>query len=385
MQARIQQLIIKQLKGKISHEERVELDEFTARSPENKEVVENLTDPKQLLQMIRLSGELNVDAAWQKIARPAAGRIVPMRHYIVAAVAIIIVGFVGWFFLKNNFKKEPKAEVKSQPLPFHQAILTLANGQVLDLNKLNNGSVGDDQMVTKKDGQLIYPINYHPSQPGMNILETPKGNSYSVRLSDGSTVLLNSGSSIQYPNSFTGNNRTVMVQGDVYFDVANNASKPFIVQSIADGSEIQVVGTRFTVNAYKGNNIVRITLIEGKVKVKGEGYIDSLKAGDEFIAKAGRKVQKRVVDNAEARVQGWAENKFKWVHTDLRSLLEDLSHWYGYSLDYKIDVPLTTYTITINRSEPISNVFKLLHKATDLNFKLEGTTIVVYPDKNRRK
>jgi transmembrane sensor len=126
-------------------------------------------------------------------------------------------------------------------------------------------------------------------------------------------------------------------------------------------------------------------LFEGKVRIKGDGYIDSLKAGEQLIAKAGRKVQKLVVDSAESRVQGWKENKFKWVHTDLRSLMEDLSHWYGYSIKYKVDVPLETYTITIDRFEPLQKVLRLLHKPTELNFKLEGTTIVVYPDVTRGK
>lgn len=67
MANRITQLIIKQLKGKLTSEEESELAEFKDRSPENKEVVDNLTDPKKLLQMIKLSRELDVDAAYKRM------------------------------------------------------------------------------------------------------------------------------------------------------------------------------------------------------------------------------------------------------------------------------------------------------------------------------
>jgi hypothetical protein len=67
MQTRIHDLIIKFLKGKITTEERVELEHFKARSLEIKKVVEQLTDPLLLLELIRVSKELDVDAAWQRV------------------------------------------------------------------------------------------------------------------------------------------------------------------------------------------------------------------------------------------------------------------------------------------------------------------------------
>lgn len=389
MQTRIEELILKQLWGELTPDEHLELNEFKNRSEDNRQLVDNLTNPQHLFGALQRSRELDVEASLQKTQE----ELFPLKKYRVrtfrivtaAAAGLLIIGglLVFWFYWHRYAHTRERLTQEKTASPFHQAILTLGNGRVLNLNELKNGSVGEDEPITKKDGQLIYPINYQPKQHRINILETPKGNYYSLRLPDGSTAWLNSGSSIQFPNSFTGNNRTVRVVGEVYFEVTSNPSKPFIVQTIADGSEIQVVGTRFTVNAYKGDNTVRITLLEGKVKVKGKTYTDSLKPREQLIAKEGKKLKKQVVDSAEARVQGWTENKFKWVHTDLRSLLEDLSHWYGVSVSPKIEVPLDTYTITIDRSEPLSNVFKLLEKGTDLNLKLEGGTIVVYKSRGK--
>jgi hypothetical protein len=67
MPNRIHDLIIKQLKGKLTTEERLELDEFKARSNDNKEVVEKLTDPQYLLKAIPASRKVDVDAAWRRV------------------------------------------------------------------------------------------------------------------------------------------------------------------------------------------------------------------------------------------------------------------------------------------------------------------------------
>lgn len=380
MQTTIYELIIKHQKGKLTPEERIELNEFKTQSEENQQLVDDLTDPRHVYEAIRRSRKLDVEAAWQKTLEELSQPTISMaRYYRVAAAVLVVAIGLGLFISKNSDKKEPFAKKDSRSSPYHHAILTMSNGRVLNLHEMNNGFLGEDRMIAKNDSQLIYPSNYHTSQPGMNILVTPKGNYYGLQLPDGSAAWLNSGSTIRYPNSFNGDKRIVMVQGEVYFEVEKNPSKPFIVQVESDGSEIQALGTRFTVNAYKDDSTVRTTLLEGKVKIKGVGYTDSLRPGEQLIAKAGRKVQKIKVGSAEDRVQGWRANKFKWVKTDLTTILEDLSHWYGYNLKYKTEIPSSKYDVIFDRFESLDNIFKKLHTGTGLNFKLEGATIVIYP------
>ncbi len=82
----------------------------------------------------------------------------------------------------------------------------------------------------------------------INTVTTPRGVMFSVTLADGTRCWLNTASSLKYPAAFTGNERRVTVTGEVYFDVAKDAKRPFIV--MADNSEIRVLGTQFNVNAY---------------------------------------------------------------------------------------------------------------------------------------
>src|SRR5690606_42004689 len=86
------------------------------------------------------------------------------------------------------------------------------------------------------------PISY-------NTIETPKGGIYRVTLPDGSKVWLNNASSISFPSSFDTDQRTVSIRGEVYFEVAHDARRPFRVHTAQQ--EIEVLGTQFNINAYE--------------------------------------------------------------------------------------------------------------------------------------
>lgn len=94
------------------------------------------------------------------------------------------------------------------------------------------------------------------SQPGMIT---------SFRLPDSTLVYLNSGSVLKYPAAFTGNIREVSLDGEAYFDVTKDSTRKFIV-STSQNSKVEVLGTRFNVEAFGNMDEVTTTLIEGKVE-----------------------------------------------------------------------------------------------------------------------
>lgn len=85
-------------------------------------------------------------------------------------------------------------------------------------------------------------------------------------LSDGSVVRLNAGSSIHLADDFNVNTRDVYLEGEGYFEVAKNPTKPFRVH--AGKSLTTAIGTAFMVRAIKGESAVKVILVEGKVKVE---------------------------------------------------------------------------------------------------------------------
>lgn len=86
----------------------------------------------------------------------------------------------------------------------------------------------------------------------------------STILPDGTKVWLNSSSYLKYPNTFSGNNREVTLDGEAYFEVIGNAEKPFIVHS--GNSSVNVLGTKFNMDAYSSNGFIATTLIEGSIE-----------------------------------------------------------------------------------------------------------------------
>lgn len=101
---------------------------------------------------------------------------------------------------------------------------------------------------------------------GLNKLITPKGKQASLTLSDGTKVRLNSGSKVICPTVFDGKIREVAVEGEVYFEVAHNSHKPFIVHTKT--SELRVLGTSFCVRSYSNEESSHVVLLEGSVAVK---------------------------------------------------------------------------------------------------------------------
>ena len=99
----------------------------------------------------------------------------------------------------------------------------------------------------------------------MYTVSVPAGQRTHLTLPDGTTVWLNARTTLSYPTSFNSNERTVFLQGEAYFEVSKNRHKPFIVQT--QQYNIEVLGTKFDVEAYPDSKNFETTLMQGSVKV----------------------------------------------------------------------------------------------------------------------
>lgn len=97
-----------------------------------------------------------------------------------------------------------------------------------------------------------------------NTLYIPAGQRIRITLSDSTDVWLNARTIFTYPAVFSGKERRVSVEGEAFFSVAKNPEKPFIVCS--GGAEMRVLGTKFNVNGYAGDEI-QTSLLEGSLQV----------------------------------------------------------------------------------------------------------------------
>lgn len=106
-------------------------------------------------------------------------------------------------------------------------------------------------------------------------IKAPLGSKSEVKLSDGTQVILNAGSTLKYSSDYNSNNRNLVLEGEAYFKVSKNIDLPLIVN--AGNINIKATGTEFNVKAYSDEGIVETTLIEGKVVISQKGDNDESK------------------------------------------------------------------------------------------------------------
>lgn len=107
--------------------------------------------------------------------------------------------------------------------------------------------------------------NYYNDGAELQTLVAAYSEIKKVVLSDGTTVRLNSGSTLTYPKQFRGKERKVMLQGEGFFEVAKDKAHPFVVS--AGGLNVKVLGTKFNIRGYADDDYITATLVEGSILV----------------------------------------------------------------------------------------------------------------------
>lgn len=298
---------------------------------------------------------------------------------LAAAIAIILVTYATSHLVKTTpANQQATIAVLQDVLPGgNKATLVLSDGKQFDLKDLRVGSIAEDAgVVIKKsaDGQLAYPTSGSNKLSGLNTVKTPKGGQYQVILPDGSKVWLNAASSITYPAAFNAAERRVTLTGEGYFEITpmvkNKKKVPFIVET--GKQKIEVLGTRFNVNAYDDETGIKTTLIEGKVKVVTDNETVILKPSQEFNLRAEGISTKKV--DVEPAID-WKNGDFIFADEDIKSIMRKIARWYNVELVYESDIPEENLSGQISRNRNLSEVLRMLELSGDTKFKIESGVI----------
>ena len=180
-----------------------------------------------------------------------------------------------------------------------------------------------------------------------------------VRLPDGSSVMLNHYSSLSYPEKFQSDKREVELNGEAYFEVSKDPKHPFIVQT--ETIDVQVLGTHFNVDAYHDNLDVKTTLLSGSVAVSNKSKSVRMVLKPNEIAiynKVEEKLTRKVLENAEDEIS-WRQGEFIFDDLPLQEIARELEKiWQLFYLYYIMPVISTTHK-TINRLLSLLNQTKM--------------------------
>ncbi|SEW43332.1 FecR family protein [Chitinophaga sp. YR573] len=292
-----------------------------------------------------------------------------LRAAIAASVILLLS---AGFYLFNNSHTTPRIATNVITPGSDKAILTLGNGRQILLDSIKNGVIADDNNATIQKtmgGTIVYSGKGGTS---WNTISVPRGGQYAIILSDGSKVMLNAASSLKYPATFIGKERSVELTGEAYFEVVHNKAQPFKV--VSNGQEVAVLGTHFNINAYTDEDNTKTTLLEGSVKVSNATGYKIITPGEQTILQ-NKSFIIRVV-NAEQEV-AWKDGYFRFNNEKIESIMRKLSRWYNIDVKYSGRVPVENFYGKISRYKNIDEVLSILENTNSVHFKIEGRAVIV--------
>ena len=300
-----------------------------------------------------------------------------------AAVITLILGVSLYFYLGERYGFGETKDVFSQndiKAGSNKATLILPDGTSIKLSDLKNGIQTGREKLTYSDGTLVGkktdPVSNGTGLKGMISIVTPRGGTYQVTLPDGTSVILNSGSTLKFPSTFDGSaQRMVQISGEAYFEVVHNKKVPFRVKS--DDQIVEVLGTHFNINSYKEEPSVKTTLLQGSVKVLQlkSGRTIQLHPGEQSVSGAGKLNLKK----ADLAIEmAWKNGEFIFTGNDFRAEMRNVARWYNVDIVYDQDVPQNIdLRGFISRGENLSAVLRLIELTGKVHFSVEGRRVSV--------
>ena len=334
---------------------------------------------------------VNWDEIYSRIVQPPVvsmeTKVRKMRWTRLTAAAVILVALAAGtylYFAPHSSQSIATAKQKQKdiaPPLSNKAVLTLANGTKIEIDSSGNGTVavqGNVKIIKQSTGEISY-AGTAVGEVSYNTLSVPRGSKpMSLMLSDGSKVWINVGSSLTYPTAFTGNERKVKITGEAYFEVIHNARMPFIVQN--GDVMVRDLGTHFNVNTYADEPEVRVTLLEGSVRISNNALSQLLKPGQQARFNNNENSDIKVLNDVNMEeVIAWKNGKFFFdKNTDIGTIMRQISRWYNVDIEYQGKINQRFWG-SISKDVNVSQVLKILEATGGVKFKVEGNKIIVMP------
>lgn len=383
-------LIYKHLQGSLTDEEAAVLANWLAAAPQRQALLKDLNDDQLLQEQLWVNQPANwatveagITAKLQEriSAAQPAGRFVRMQQkWWLAASVLLLLGIGAYLWFRPGTNNNGEVIVSGTPERIEAgkngAVLTLADGRQVVLDSLGNGIVAEQQgtQVIMKNGNLVYDIDQQApvAATAYNTMSTPRGRQFRITLPDGTGVWLNAGSSIRYPTQFNGSDRVVYVTGEIYFEVAKNAGKPFYV-SVNDATRVAVLGTSFNINAYDNEPSIGMTLVEGKIRVMTNNENVTLAPGKQARV-TGTDLKVLTVDTDQ--VIAWKSGLFNLNDLPFQAIMRQIERWYDVDVEYENGVPDLPLVGEISRDVPLQGLLKNLERL-GMQYRLEGRKLII--------
>lgn len=219
-------------------------------------------------------------------------------------------------------------------------------------------------------GLIISKTFETPVYSKMYTVISPAGQMTNIELPDGTLVMLNSGTRIQYSANFTEGHRQVYLEGEAFFDVQRDAEHPFIVNSEFLG--VKVYGTSFNIQAYPEDKAFTATLVEGSIGIlntAGEEVTKLVPGEKAYFAESETNIDIRKVDTAI--YTSWKEGLVTFRNERLEDIAKQIERWYNVEIIIqKEGLGEERYFGTILKNKPIDQILEVLKLTTSLEYEI---------------
>jgi ferric-dicitrate binding protein FerR (iron transport regulator) len=322
----IENIITKALSGKLNTEEQTLLNNWISESEENEKEFNAYSELWAKSKKLVLTSSIDVESSLIQTKKQIAG-LQPKKRWLIylrQAAAVLFLSLT-LSFLYNYYVQQ------------------------------NNTEFVPEQMV-------------------MQEIRAAYGTRTKIQLADGTNVWLNSGSTLRFPTSFQNTDeRNVELNGEGYFDVTKNETKPFIVNT--SKLNVKVYGTAFNVLAYNDHSSMTIALEEGKIGLfrnysSGPKELMTLKPNDvvEYNSENNKLFHSSNLNMK--KYTSWKDGYIVFFGDHIDNVVQKLEKWYNVDFEIK-DSALKNYSFTATFvDESLEQVLQLLSLSSPINYKI---------------
>ncbi|MFH5833843.1 FecR family protein [Halalkalibaculum sp. DA3122] len=342
------ELLQKYISNRCSVREEELVKEWLNASSENKKIM------KEMEQIWRVSPGKNIDVdsgkAWDAFRR---------EHILDRESAVSDNGVPGTGQVNRHYLRENRAGRRSRVLAY---VGTVAAVLLVALLFYNSGP---------------FPPELPQQELVSQEITTEKGQRTMVRLSDGTRIHLNAESKLTVPHDYMKNERVVRLHGEAFFEVVSDQNRPFVV--FTANSVTHVLGTKFNITAYSGDEEVQVVVAEGKVAL---GSDDDLRAPEVqltrnqkgMINKNGEILASNIPD--VSMYTDWSRGILTFRDAPLGEVEKKLERWYDVEVlfDEGISDEKRQLTGTF-KDVSMSSVLNSIALSLELHYTQDGRTI----------
>lgn len=225
-----------------------------------------------------------------------------------------------------------------------------------------------------------FAFNYflEKSEPlAMHKITVPAGQRINIDLPDGSNVWLNANTTIEFPLSFTKENRIIYLDGEAFFDVKRNEKHPFVVHT--DRYNVKVLGTKFNVDAYSDSENFETTLINGKVSLTAHSNTNKeiiLMPNQKAFLQDGKLNIENIDDFTQYR---WIEGLICFKRAEFKSIMKKFEKYYEVKIiinNKKVSQHI--FTGKFRQADGIEYALRVLQKDISFKFRRDLNKPIIY-------